>query len=66
MSTQVGPSWVVLKFGGTSVSNERNWRSIAATCRERLATGARVLVVHSAVTGVTDRLEKLLDRKSVV
>ncbi|MCC6171269.1 MAG: bifunctional aspartate kinase/diaminopimelate decarboxylase [Gammaproteobacteria bacterium] len=60
MSTQVGPSWVVLKFGGTSVSNERNWRSIAATCRERLATGARVLVVHSAVTGVTDRLEKLL------
>ena len=60
MSTQVGPSWVVLKFGGTSVSNEPNWRSIAATCRERLATGARVLVVHSAVTGVTDRLEKLL------
>jgi diaminopimelate decarboxylase/aspartate kinase len=60
MSTQVGPSWVVLKFGGTSVSSEPNWRSIAATCRARLATGARVLVVHSAVTGVTDRLEKLL------
>jgi diaminopimelate decarboxylase/aspartate kinase len=60
MTTQGGPSWVVLKFGGTSVSNEPNWRSIASTCRERLATGARVLVVHSAVTGVTDRLEKLL------
>lgn len=60
MSTPVGPSWVVLKFGGTSVSNEPNWRSIAATCRARLATGARVLVVHSAVSGVTDRLEKLL------
>jgi len=60
MSTQVGPPWVVLKFGGTSVSSEPNWRSIAATCRARLATGARVLVVHSAVTGVTDRLEKLL------
>ena len=60
MTTQVGPSWVVLKFGGTSVSSEPNWRSIAATCRARLATGARVLVVHSAVTGVTDRLEKLL------
>ena len=60
MSTQVGPSWVVLKFGGTSVSSAPNWRSIAATCRARLATGARVLVVHSAVSGVTDRLEKLL------
>ena len=60
MSTQVDPPWVVLKFGGTSVSSEPNWRSIAATCRARLATGSRVLVVHSAVTGVTDRLEKLL------
>ena len=60
MSTQVDPSWVVLKFGGTSVSNEPNWRRIAAVCRARLATGARVLVVHSAVSGVTDRLEKLL------
>ncbi len=60
MSTQVDPSWVVLKFGGTSVSSEANWRSIAATCRARLAAGARVLVVHSAITGVTDRLEKLL------
>ncbi|MCP5327959.1 MAG: bifunctional aspartate kinase/diaminopimelate decarboxylase [Sinobacteraceae bacterium] len=60
MSTQIDPSWVVLKFGGTSVSNEPNWRRIAAVCRARLATGARVLVVHSAVSGVTDRLEKLL------
>jgi len=53
-------SWVVLKFGGTSVSSEPNWRSIAATARDRLAKGARVLIVHSALSGVTDRLEKLL------
>ena len=52
--------WVVLKFGGTSVSSEPNWRSIATTARQRLAVGARVLVVHSALSGVTDRLEKLL------
>ncbi|MBU6379459.1 MAG: bifunctional aspartate kinase/diaminopimelate decarboxylase [Gammaproteobacteria bacterium] len=52
--------WVVLKFGGTSVSTEVNWRSIAGTARERLADGSRVLIVHSALSGVTDRLEKLL------
>ena len=59
MSTN-GPAWVVLKFGGTSVSSEPNWRSIAATARDRLAGGASVLIVHSALSGVTDRLEKLL------
>ena len=50
----------MLKFGGTSVSNLPNWRNIAAVVRERRATGARVLMVHSAVSGITDRLEKLL------
>ncbi|MBM4225811.1 MAG: bifunctional aspartate kinase/diaminopimelate decarboxylase, partial [Gammaproteobacteria bacterium] len=55
-----GVSWVVLKFGGTSVSSEPNWRNIAATARARLDRGARILIVHSALSGVTDRLEKLL------
>lgn len=53
-------AWVVLKFGGTSVSNRPNWERIAAVVRARLAAGARVLVVHSALSGITDRLEKLL------
>jgi bifunctional diaminopimelate decarboxylase / aspartate kinase len=52
--------WVVLKFGGTSVSNLSNWRNIAAVVRQRMTDGARVMVVHSAVSGITDRLEKLL------
>src|ERR1700719_2555381 len=54
-------SWIVLKFGGTSVSSLANWRNIAHILRQRRATGARVLVVHSALTGMTDRLEMLLD-----
>ncbi len=53
-------AWVVLKFGGTSVSSRANWLRIAAVVRERLEGGARVLVVHSALSGITDRLEKLL------
>ncbi|HWG77590.1 MAG TPA: bifunctional aspartate kinase/diaminopimelate decarboxylase [Steroidobacteraceae bacterium] len=52
--------WIVLKFGGTSVSTAANWANILAIVQARLATGARVLVVHSAVSGITDRLEKLL------
>jgi diaminopimelate decarboxylase/aspartate kinase len=59
--TRVASSWIVLKFGGTSVSSLTNWRNIAAVTRARLATGARVLLVHSAVTGITDRLDKMLD-----
>src|SRR5437879_4760451 len=53
-------AWIVLKFGGTSVSSLANWRNIAKVVAERRAGGARVLIVHSAITGVTDRLEKLL------
>jgi diaminopimelate decarboxylase/aspartate kinase len=57
-----GQSWIVLKFGGTSVSSLANWRNIADVISARLQAGpARVLVVHSAVSGITDRLEKLLD-----
>jgi len=52
--------WIVLKFGGTSVSSLPNWNNIAAVARQRLAEGANVLIVHSAVSGITDRLEKLL------
>jgi bifunctional diaminopimelate decarboxylase / aspartate kinase len=53
--------WILLKFGGTSVSSLPNWLNIARVTSERRATGARVLIVHSAVSGITDRLERLLD-----
>jgi len=53
--------WVVLKFGGTSVSSRANWDNIVQIVREREAEGLRVLVVHSALSGVTDTLTALLD-----
>jgi bifunctional diaminopimelate decarboxylase / aspartate kinase len=55
-------SWVVLKFGGTSVSSVSNWKNIAAVVRERLVAGEKPLVVHSALSGITDRLEQLLSK----
>jgi diaminopimelate decarboxylase/aspartate kinase len=54
------PSWVVLKFGGTSVSSASNWHNIAGVLRQRMTEGLRPVVVHSAVSGITDRLESLL------
>jgi len=53
--------WIVLKFGGTSVSSLTNWNNIAQVAAARRASGARVLIVHSAISGVTDRLERLLE-----
>jgi diaminopimelate decarboxylase/aspartate kinase len=53
-------AWLVLKFGGTSVSNAANWHNIAEILKERIAEGFRPVVVHSAVSGITDRLEALL------
>src|SRR5262249_49245597 len=54
-------AWIVLKFGGTSVSSLANWANVVRIVAERRAQGARVLIVHSALTGITDRLERLLD-----
>jgi diaminopimelate decarboxylase/aspartate kinase len=60
MSARSASDWVVVKFGGTSVSTLANWRNIALVVKRRQAAGHRVLVVHSAITKITDMLEKLL------
>ncbi len=54
--------WVVLKFGGTSVSSVANWKNVALVLRKRLDEGLRPVVVHSALSGITDRLEQLLQK----
>ncbi len=61
MATRVDVSWVVLKFGGTSVSTAANWQRIAQIVRQRSLDGTHVLIVHSALSGITDRLERLLE-----
>ena len=50
----------MLKFGGTSVSSAANWHNIAAVVRARLAASLRPVIVHSALSGITDSLESLL------
>lgn len=54
--------WIVLKFGGTSVSTARNWAGIHELLVERVAAGYRPLVVHSALAGVSNRIQDALGR----
>ncbi|MCK6371964.1 MAG: aspartate kinase, partial [Gammaproteobacteria bacterium] len=53
--------WLVLKFGGTSVSTSANWKIIGELLVERLAAGYRPVVVHSALAGVSNRIQAVLD-----
>ena len=53
--------WLVLKFGGTSVSGKQQWETIASLASQRLEDGNRVLLVCSAVSGITNALEALAD-----
>ncbi len=52
--------WVVMKFGGTSVSTAANWTMIAERVRSRLEAGFRLVVVHSALKGVSNALAEIL------
>src|SRR5690606_33195805 len=54
--------FVVLKFGGTSVSSVTNWKNIVGVVRDRLAEGLHPVLIHSALSGMTDRLEQLLSQ----
>ncbi|QNP41126.1 bifunctional aspartate kinase/diaminopimelate decarboxylase [Lysobacter solisilvae (ex Woo and Kim 2020)] len=52
--------WVVLKFGGTSVSRRNRWDTIGRLASKRMAEdGVRVLVVVSALSGVTNELQAI-------
>ena len=61
-SPSTGTPWVVLKFGGTSVSQRHRWDTIGRLARERAGNGdVRVLVVVSALSGVTNELTAIAD-----
>lgn len=49
-------AWVVIKFGGTSVSSRATWDQIAGIIRGHREKGKKVLVVCSALSGVTNLL----------
>jgi diaminopimelate decarboxylase/aspartate kinase len=62
MSAHPSTPWVVLKFGGTSVATRERWDAIARALTDRLAQGLRPVLVCSALGGVSNLLEELLDK----
>lgn len=61
-SPPVSDRWIVLKFGGTSVSRRHRWDTIGKLAQQRGDDNdARVLVVVSALSGVTNELTALAD-----
>ncbi|MEM7707769.1 MAG: bifunctional aspartate kinase/diaminopimelate decarboxylase [Pseudomonadota bacterium] len=53
------PRWVVMKFGGTSVRSRDAWENIEAQVRREQAEGRSVMIVVSAIRGVTDLLQQI-------
>jgi diaminopimelate decarboxylase/aspartate kinase len=56
---------IVLKFGGTSVSNLSRWQQIVDVIQRKYKQGYKVALVHSAKSGVTNILEKFTQTQDI-
>ena len=56
-SLAIDAPWIVIKFGGTSVSTCPRWDNIASIAATHREAGKRVLIVVSALSGITDLLK---------
>lgn len=52
---------VVTKFGGTSVSSLQTWENIAAITKQHIASGVQPIIVCSALTQASNKLEKAIE-----
>lgn len=59
--SQKNSNWIVLKFGGTSVSTLENWQNILSVIKRRRAEGYSVCIVHSALSGISNSLQKIIN-----
>ena len=57
--TQTNP-WVVMKFGGTSVSTRANWDNITGVIQKYLAANENLIIVCSAPSQISNQLETLM------
>lgn len=52
---------IITKFGGTSVSTRINWNHIAAITQAHIQSGAQPIIVCSALTQISNKLEKAIE-----
>lgn len=58
------PSWIVVKFGGTSVASQERWNNIKSIIEQHVNNGSRVLIVCSAAAKVSNLLIKAINTAS--
>jgi diaminopimelate decarboxylase/aspartate kinase len=52
---------VITKFGGTSVSTRHTWNNIAAITKKHISAGVQPVIVCSALTQISNKLEKAIE-----
>jgi len=52
---------IITKFGGTSVSTRETWNNIAAITKKHLNSGVQPIIVCSALTQISNKLEKTVE-----
>ena len=52
---------LITKFGGTSVSSRENWEHIAAITKKHLDSGVQPVIVCSAISQASNKLEKMIE-----
>lgn len=61
MNSSKNKNWVVLKFGGTSVASAECWQTIKNLAIEREKEGLKPIIVCSAISGISNALEALIE-----
>ena len=56
---------VVMKFGGTSVANVKKIKNVAETVSKQIKN-TKVIVVLSAMAGVTNQLQSFIDEANIL
>ncbi len=59
MQQEMTREWIVMKFGGSSVNSVDCWKTICHQVKRNAEDGKHVLVVVSALSGVTNLLTRL-------
>ena len=57
--SQLESPWIVLKFGGTSVTGLEQWHNIKRILTRHIETKQPLLIVCSAISQVSNHLERL-------
>lgn len=52
---------IITKFGGTSVSTRNTWNNIASITKKHMSSGAQPIIVCSALTQISNKLEKAIE-----